>query len=206
MQLTNNSGKAVKCVLFDLDGVMVHPWGFAKLLDTKYGISKSDTQKFFVDVFPSCAKGEVDLKEALIPYLKEWSWQKTVDQFVLEWLESEDLPNHKMVALVKELKHYGYHVCLATNQETYRAEFIDKQMKFGDLFDHLFISCRLGKMKPEQEFYQLIQAKLELSADQILFIDDQQHYIDAALEQGWNAIQFEDYESLIELLSQPIKK
>lgn len=197
MHLFCPNNEKIKWILFDLDGVMVFPWGFAKKLATEYNITRGDTMVFFRDIFPDCARGKTDLKTALAPYLNKWSWKKGVDQFVIEWLQSEHMANPKMVELVKSLRKEGYLVGVASNQEAYREKYIKKEMGFGSLFDKLFISCNLGAIKPEQGFYKSIQSQINTEPEEILFIDDEEKYVKAAQELNWHSFQFQSYEALI---------
>ena len=199
MKLNCPENIEIECILFDLDGVMVHPWGFARLLETKYDISREATKTFFEKTFPDCAIDKTDLKDVLPPYLSQWGWKKSVDEFVHEWLVSEDLADKEMVDLVKSLRKAGCKCCLATNQERHRANFISKEMDFESLFDHLFISCNLKTMKPELSYFQKIQAALGIPANKLFFLDDQEHYISAAIECGWNAQVFTSHEDLFDL-------
>lgn len=198
IKLNHPNCQAIENIVFDLDGVMVEPWGFAKLLDSKYGITKEHTKEFFTEVFPDCLKNKLDLKEALAPYLMRWGWSGTVNEFVHQWLISEDLTNEKMANLVHQLKNSGYNCYLGTNQEKYRKDFISKNMGYEELFDRLFFSCELGYMKPETEFFKMIQESINCKPESIIFFDDQNSYVTAAIASGWNASLFKDFETLID--------
>ena len=198
IKLTHQNSQLIKNIVFDLDGVMVEPWGFANLLDSKYGITKDHTRKFFTENFPNCLTNKLDLKDALTPHLMQWGWRDTVNEFVHQWLISEDLTNENMAHLVEQLRDSGYNCFLATNQEKYRKEFIQLNMGYEKLFDQLFFSCDLGYMKPERGFYESIQKSINMAPESIIFFDDQELYVSAAIESGWNAHVFEDYDDLME--------
>lgn len=59
----------IDAVLFDVDGVLVHPWRFRDLLTRKYGIAPATTAPFFRGTFESCVVGQADLLGVLPPFL-----------------------------------------------------------------------------------------------------------------------------------------
>jgi len=197
MRLRGPNLDKIKIVIFDLDGVVVHPaWAFAKYLDCEHKITREHTREFFAGPFNDCLKGNAELKELLPPYLASWKWHGTVDDFVDLWLKTEDCPDARLLELIRELRASGMKCGLGTNQERCRAQFIRKNMRFESLFDHLFISCELGSLKPEEEFFKKVSKELDCPPDSILFFDNEQHYVDAAQRAGWKSELYVDYESL----------
>lgn len=52
---------------------------------------------------------------------------------------------------------------------------------------HQFTSFRIGQCKPHPEVYQHVQRQTALEPGHILFFDDSQPNVQAALDQGWHA-------------------
>lgn len=198
MFLRGSKSDRIKVIVFDLDGVMVFPWGFAGYLEKEHKITREHTREFFAGPFVACMRGEVDVKAELVPYLQQWNWPGSVDDFVEKWLESENLADSRLVDLVKDLRSNGWLCGLGTNQEANRANYIRKIMGFDSLFDYLFFSCDLGSIKPEREFFDKARSSLRCDADAILFIDNEQHYVDAAKSAGWNGRLFTSLENLLD--------
>ncbi len=186
----------VSVVLFDCDGVMCPPYMFGKHLAEEHGINFEMTKEFFTVAFAPALLGKEDVTEILPPFLTQWGWSHGVAEFLALWLESERVADPRMVRIVEDTKKMGFRVGLATNQEQNRASYMRTQMGFGELFDDLFISCEIGVMKPTPEYFLTVTQRLKVQPETILFIDDQQHYIDAALFAGWNAIRFTSVEDL----------
>ena len=113
-----------------------------------------------------------------------------------KWLESEDLVDSRLLALVKGLRGNGWRCALGTNQESHRARYIRRNMKFEDLFDLLLISAEIGSMKPSKEFFVRGTEMLGCAAGEVLFIDNEEKYVEAAAACGWNTILYEDFSSL----------
>ena len=93
-----------------------------------------------------------------------------------------------MYELVDYLKRDGIRVGLLTNiEKKYVAE------KFG-LFDPFFprlLGCDIGCKKPDQKAYEILITSLDLSPQQIVFIDDNPANVKAAKEKGLDAFLFE---------------
>ncbi|MEM7524721.1 MAG: HAD family phosphatase [Pseudomonadota bacterium] len=52
-------------------------------------------------------------------------------------------------------------------------------------FDGLVISGREGAVKPDERIYELLEARVGLSGDDLFFIDDREENIEAATARGW---------------------
>lgn len=178
--------------IFDADGVVIHPWGFARELEDRYQITREKTLSFFTGPFQQCLIGKGELRSSLKRSLKEWGWTGSIDELIDIWMRADDLPNEAVLEKIKRLRRSGHVCCLASNQECNRANYIREVMGFSDYFDWLFFSCDLGFMKPDIGFYSAIESVLEAKSEDILFIDDTESHVDAALSAGWKAIVYSD--------------
>ena len=190
MSAPTNSTSKIKAVLFDCDGVLCPPLSFAAELSQKFDITTEMTRPFFAEAFNPALRGEVDVRQLLGPFLPTWGWPSTVDEFLTLWLESERHLRPEMLELVQAVRQAGFTTGLATNQEAHRGSYLRNEMGLNEQFDFLFISSELGAMKPSSEFFARATEKLGLNPAEILFIDDQTHYVDAAATFGWEAILF----------------
>lgn len=188
----------IRAIVFDLDGVVVFPWGFANYLEREHGIMRAQTAEFFAGPFNQCIKGKADVKAILPPYLETWRWPGTLDEFVEKWLVTENLPDERLLAEIARLRKAGLRCALGTNQEYNRAEYIRKDMGFEKYFDELFFSCEIGYMKPELEYFYHAAKVLDFAPGEILFIDNEDKYVNAARQAGWQARLYTTYEELID--------
>ncbi len=185
---------SIKAVVFDADGVLVFPDRFAEHLTREHQITQEATQAFFQGKFHDCLLGSADLTELLPPYLKEWGWQGSVEEFMQLWFSVEDAVDVRVLDTVKALREAGFICCLASNQEPHRAEYMKEVMGFSAFFDHLFFSGVLGMKKPEARFYEAIETALGLPGEQIAFWDDSPAHVETAKQRGWSAERYTDYE------------
>lgn len=186
--------------IFDADGVVIRSWGFADVLEERYGITRHQTRSFFKGPFRECLIGRASLRGALVPFLTEWGWPESVDEFVHLWMTSDDQPVDDLLAVVRDLREAGETCCLASNQEAVRADYLRHEMGFAKQFDALFFSCDLGLAKPDPEFFRTVNARLSSPDMAVFFWDDDLRNVQAAVEVGWQATVYETVESVTGLV------
>ncbi len=107
--------------------------------------------------------------------------------------------------LMKDLKARGFKIGILTNMHTRFA--VHFRRLFADyiaLADAMVISGEEHLYKPQPEIYELMRARMNLSADALVFFDDASENCAAARAAGWQAIRFTsaaqasaDFEKLI---------
>lgn len=193
---------SVKAICFDADGVVVNPqMQFSRLLRIDYGITPQMTKPFFDGIFNECLVGNADLFHVLPPFLREWHWKGSTEEFAALWLKTDHVIDTQLITTIKNLRHKGYKCCLATSQEQHRADYMKKEMGFHGLFDHMFISCEMGTQKPEKAYYRYIETQLQLSGESILFWDDKPQNVSAAKARGWKAELYTEYGQFLKTLA-----
>ncbi len=186
----------IQAVIFDADGVLTEPWGFARHLRDEYGYSQEQLRDFFYGPFQDAMAGQGDIREMLPPFLEHWQWPGTLDDFIDLWMREDDRLDEQVMAVVDEVKADGITCCLATNQEQHRARYMREEMGFAQRFDRLFFSCEIGHTKPHPDFFVCVTEALGLVPAAILFFDDAEKNVAAARDYGWHAHQFVDVETL----------
>lgn len=187
---------AERVLLFDADGVVIEPWGFARALEAQYGLAPAATRPFFTGPFQACLLGQSTLEVVLPSFLESWGWPDTVEAFIQLWLVSENQPRVELLDLIASYRAEGIFCCLASNQEPVRAAYIKSAMGFDQAFDKLYFSCDLGRMKPALDYYLSIQNDLGVEGNQILFWDDSPEHVAGATQAGWNAHLYDGVQSI----------
>jgi putative hydrolase of the HAD superfamily len=186
-------------VLFDVDGVLVHPWGFRNYLLREHGIRPETTRSFFQGPFARCVVGESDLFEELAPFLEVWGWPGSLQSLVDAWFAEENVPNGAVLAYVDDLRTRGVRCHVASTQERHRAAFLSREMGFAQRFDSLLFSCDLGAAKPDPEYFRRARQRLKRHPSQLLLVDDAPANVEVARAEGWAAVHYTGPESLAEI-------
>lgn len=188
--------------MFDADGVLVHAEMFSLQLERKYGITHEQVRPFYTGVFNLAMTGEADLREIIEPFLQEWGWSGSVDDFLQEWFEYEHVLDEEFLNNIQKLRAKGFKCYVATNQEKYRAQYMIDKMGFGDSFDKVFASAHLGVQKPDQLYYQKILEETGANKDEVLFWDDLEKNIVGAKKFGIHAEVFENVEQFKKVMKE----
>lgn len=97
--------------------------------------------------------------------------------------------NREMIELAQMLKSQ-VHVALFSNIDMRRAEFVRGWGDY-DLFDTCVLSYQIGVEKPHPRAYEILLHQLDLSAGDVVFIDDMIENVAGAKEAGIDAILFQ---------------
>ncbi len=138
----------VQAVLFDVDGVLVHPWRFRSTLARDHGITPDMTASFFNGPFIRCVEGQADVLEVLPPFLASWGWPGSAAEFVARWLSVENAPDEAVLGVVADIRRCGVPCFVASTQERRRARYLAVEMRFEQLFDGLFFHATLESESP----------------------------------------------------------
>jgi len=103
--------------------------------------------------------------------------------------------NTEMVSFARQLKKI-YRTSLLSNAP---GDFVRKlfdEYEINDIFDDVFISGETGYIKPYAEAFQNALKVMGVQANETLFIDDNQLYVDSAEELGIRSIVFTSVDQL----------
>ena len=103
-------------------------------------------------------------------------------------------PSPEVAKAVLDVKAKGYPVYMLSNNNPIMMRVCVPAFEAAGLplevFDELFISCRMKLMKPGAEIYERAIAAIGCRPEEILFIDDSRYNIEAALRAGIRAVQY----------------
>jgi epoxide hydrolase-like predicted phosphatase len=102
--------------------------------------------------------------------------------------------------LILLLKKRGYLIGFLSNTEMPAREYF-LENGYEKYFDATIFSCIEKTVKPEEKIYNLTLKRLNVKANESVFIDDKLDYIDGAKKVGMNGIVFKTPKQLIKELS-----
>ena len=102
-------------------------------------------------------------------------------------------PNKPMIAWAAALQRAGVRTGILSNLGDAMEAGVRRAFGWMGDFAHHTFSHRLGIAKPEAEIYQHAAQGLGVTADAVLFIDDREENITAAVAAGMQAIRYESH-------------
>lgn len=192
--------KKPKAVLYDSDGMVTHGGRFSEQYAKEFGIDTAVFMPFFEGPLKECQVGTADLKEELAKVLDVWKWKGTVDELLQYWFAIGDSVHEDVYASISKLKEQGLAVCLATNNEKYRIQYLSKKLSYDRIFDHVFSSVELGSYKHSVEgaekIFQILKEKYSiLGKEEIMYWDDREKNVEFICAMGFNGQLYQDYNS-----------
>ena len=103
-----------------------------------------------------------------------------------------EVPAERLDMLLKIRRHYPVSVLSNTNvihwQQACQQFFRYKGLGIDDFFDHKFLSYEMGVEKPDPAIFHAVVAKMQVPAEDILFLDDSAENCEAARRCGMKAV------------------
>jgi putative hydrolase of the HAD superfamily len=178
----------VRAILFDADGVTLKRKGyFSDHLAEELDIPREKIQPFFRGEFRIAQRGQGDIREALPPYLEEWGWKDGLDAFLMHWFMFDAQLDEEVVERVLALRGSGIPCYLVSDQEKYRAQYLETTLALSAIYDHCFFSHTLGLLKNDPAFFREVLRRIDVPAKDTRYYDDDPINIDAAAGIGIDA-------------------
>lgn len=125
--------------------------------------------------------------------------KKEFDELVMiPYSNRGHIPKEIQIEL-KKLKELGWNIGILSNMTSAQAEWHRKNKTF-DLFDLVFLSCDLGIMKPFPKIYSVLEKKINVSSDRIVFGDDFWLNVITAYLMGWHSVKIRGRREVLRFL------
>ncbi|MDQ6749480.1 MAG: HAD family phosphatase [Actinomycetota bacterium] len=106
-------------------------------------------------------------------------------------------PNQAMIEYMRGLRERGYRMAILTNNVREWEPLWRPKLPVDEIFELVVDSGFVGMRKPDAEIYELTLQRLELPAQDCLFVDDTEVNCDAARALGLTAVHFRSNEQAI---------
>jgi epoxide hydrolase-like predicted phosphatase len=201
----------IKAVLFDLGGVLMRTEDprHREALAERYGMTYREISKLVYE-------RESAVLATLGKITAEDHWQNIQEELGLDDDELErfkeefwagDVLDEVLVDFIRGLGLH-YTTALLSNAWDDLRDALSDLWEIDDAFDRIFISAEIGLAKPDDEIYQYVIQELGHQPAEMVFIDDFPENVQAARENGINAIHFRSREQALgelrELLDNPL--
>lgn len=179
-------------VLFDIGNVLIE-WQPERYFDTVMSVAKRKLMFATVDLHAMNDRIDRGGGFRQTIYQTARQYPEFADQIRMwhdNWLDLATPEIEQSVALNRSLRSNGVATAILSNigRDTY--ELAAKRYPFLTEFDHHFLSGPLETLKPEAAIYQVVEDRLGIAPDRLLFTDDRPENIAAAGQRGWQTHHF----------------
>jgi putative hydrolase of the HAD superfamily len=187
-------GKTI--VAWDFDGVLNRniengQFLWAKDFEADLGQSLSVFNQHIFDAsFDAVMTGKEDLKDRVEFWSKVVGYSGGPDALMAYWFAKDSFPDPSMLEIIETLSNHGVRQVVATNNEPRRTRFIEAEMGYAALVEHVFSSGRMGVRKPDLTFFKAVTSSLDVEPQDMLLIDDAKANTEQAALLGWRSIHF----------------
>jgi len=107
------------------------------------------------------------------------------------WIEMAAPVIDRSVRLLRALRRRGVPCFALSNFGIRTFEIAEREYPFLEEFDRRYVSGHMGVTKPDPAIYAMVEADCGIAPGALLFADDRQENIDAAVARGWRGHLFD---------------
>ena len=187
-------------IVFDLGNVLI-PFDYNILINKLDAVKKGSGKHFFNTYFANYEfhrdfeRGKIN-EEKFIERMLEILDHSIDEETFRNYFSSIFKQNKEVAALLPALKK-KYKLILLSNTNSIHEKYGWEQYEFLKYFDDLILSHKIGAVKPEEKIYRAVEKSSGSPAEEHIFIDDIEEYVNAAKSFGWDGIQFKSYDYLV---------
>ena len=180
-----------QAILFDLGGVLVDFDGITPLVSLSANAFDRETARQFWLSSPWVQRfetGRCTATEFAVGVIADLALPIEAGQFLAEFTSWERGPMAGALSLLDSLRARFILACLSNNNELHWRRLRD-EMGLAQRFNRCYLSHEIGVMKPHREAFDFVLRDLGISADRIIFLDDNLECVEAAARVGLTARQ-----------------
>lgn len=183
----------IKAVVFDIGNVLLN-WQPEALYDSVIGADRR--RALFAEVNLSGMNEQIDLGAPFRDTIYAMAeahpgWSDEIRLWHDRWSDMASPAIDHSVRLMAALKSKGIPVFSLTNFGVDSYTLAATHYPFMNDFDRDFISGHMKVIKPDPQFYQMLEDASGLSGADLIFTDDRADNIAAAAARGWQTHLFE---------------
>lgn len=185
-----------EAVIFDIGNVLTR-WQPEAFYDRVIGEERR--RRLFAAVDLHHMNDLVDMGGLFRETIYDWAerhadWGDEIRMWYDRWIELASPRIEGSIRLQRALRAKGVPVFALTNFGKHSFEEALPKMDFLTDFDRLYVSGRMGVIKPDPRIYEMVEADCGIAPSRLLFTDDRADNITAAARRGWRTHQFESWE------------
>ena len=193
----------ISCLFLDIGGVLLsNGWGheFRQLAIKHFNIDGMEERHRLIYI--TYEEGRISLDE----YLDRTVFYKSRDftrTELLNFIYSLSTADTDMIDFIRKIKlQYGLKIIAVSNESREINEYRINTFKLNEIFDFYVSSCYVNVRKPDPKIFQIALDGAQVPANEIVYIDDKQMFVDIAKDLGINGICHTDYLSTAKALAE----
>ena len=199
----------IKAVIFDMGGVIlrtVDP-GKRDQLAKRFGTTRQELEKmmFLSPTTIQTELGEISDDEHLKAVMQHFGQPVDAYHELYKQFYAGDAVDLAMIDYIKSLKA-DFKVGLLSNAWANTRKQLTSMREYFDLFDVCMLSAEVGLRKPDERIYRLILERLDVAAQESIFVDDIPINIDGGSATGMHTVHYRDREQAIQDINKILKE
>ena len=191
----------IKAVIFDMDGVLIEAkdWHYEALNQALqlfgYEISRYDHLTTY-DGLPTSKKLEMLSLESDLPRELHSFINEMKQNYTMQIVYAKCKPRFIHEFALASLKAQGYQLAVASNSIRHTVEVMMEKARLDIYLDKIVASTDVAKPKPDPEIYLTTIAKLGLTPQECLIVEDNENGIKAATASGAHVLVVREVEEV----------
>jgi putative hydrolase of the HAD superfamily len=199
-----NDMKNVSCLFLDIGGVLLsNGWGheFRQRAAVHFHLDADDMEERQGLMFVTYEEGRITFDEYLDRVVFYTNRNFTHTEFS-DFMCSLSTPDLEMIAFIKKLKlQYGLKIIAVSNEARELNTYRINNFKLNEIFDFFVSSCYVHLRKPDAAIFRLALDGAQVPADEIVYIDDVQMFVNVATDLGITSIRHTVYLTTLKALA-----
>lgn len=186
----------IKNIVFDLGGVIMTIDQNEALRRFKE-LGLADAERHLdpytqTGIFGDVEEGKITAEQFRVELGKLIGRELTFDECKYAWLGYRKEVPQRNLDLLKKLRKDGYRLILLSNTNPFMMdwglsnEFDGNGLSLKDYFDSLYLSFKIGVMKPNPAFFKHVLENEKINPAESIFVDDGKRNVEAASALGFN--------------------
>ena len=186
----------ITTLFLDIGGVLLtNGWDRNIRLNAakKFGLDYDEMNERHHLTFDTYESGKLSLDEYLnrVVFYRERSFSQ--DEFK-KFMYAQSEPYPDMIELIRGLKtKYNLQIAAISNEGRELTMYRVQQFQLGTFMDFFVSSCFVHYRKPDEDMYRIALDISQAQADQVIYIDDREMFVEVAQELGIAGITHKNY-------------
>ncbi|KAI6179192.1 hypothetical protein M3Y98_00584000 [Aphelenchoides besseyi] len=188
----DSSSRSYKAILFDMGGVLFQ---FPKQHELHEFVARLRSEPDVYAAYSACELGQIPVEDIVDLLEPVFPGVSSIKDF--EKADPKDYlgpVNYDVIQAAKKLRLLGFTIGVITNNYFWSSEG-NRTTSIPEIYeisDAVVESCLVGCRKPDPKIFEIMLDKIDLKANECIFVDDFLSNVEAAAALGFTAIQLED--------------